>query len=187
MKDREKIYDGFLELDGLPKKLGREDAKKRGLQFERLALELFEAEKLVKKKSYHTSDNRSEQIDGALYVDGTRALLEVKWVDSGLAASNLYAFLGKVENKFLGTIGIFLSRVNLSDNFLRSLKAGRRQSVIVIHGKDIDHIFKPNFPVAEYIRSIIDHISFDNNTHFSASDFLDNVKFKKQKSQKIID
>lgn len=93
MKDRDVIYKEFIELDELPKILGREDAKKRGIQFEKLALELFEAEKMVKKKSYHTSDNRSEQIDGALYVDGTRALLEVKWVSSGLAASELYAFL----------------------------------------------------------------------------------------------
>lgn len=184
MRDREEIYEEFIELDDLPKKLGREDAKKRGIQFEKLALELFEAEEMVKKKSYHTSDNRSEQIDGALYIDGARALLEVKWVSSGLAASNLYAFLGKVENKFVGTIGIFLSRANLSDNFLRSLKSGRRQSVIVIHGEDIDHIFKPDFPVAEYMRSIIDHISFDNNTHFSASDFLKNAQFKNQKSSK---
>lgn len=97
----------------------------------------------------------------------------------------LCLFIGKVESKFIGTIGIFLSRVNLSDNFLRSLKSGRRQSVIVIHGEDINHIFNPNFPVAEYIRSIIDHISFDNNTHFSASDFLESVKLKKHKSPNI--
>lgn len=185
MRDREEIYEEFVELDELPKKLGREDAKARGLQFEKLALDLFESENLVKKKSYHTSDNRSEQIDGALILDGTRALLEVKWVSSGLAASDLYAFLGKVENKFIGTIGIFISRENLSDNFLRSLKSGRRQSVLVIHGNDVDHIFMPNFSVAEYIRSIIDHISYDNNTHFSASDFIKNVKFKKKKTPKI--
>ena len=118
----------------MPAKLAREDAKKRGNQFEELILELFAAEKLLRKKSYHTSDKKSEQIDGALKIGAIRALLEVKWVNSGLAASELYAFLGKVEGKFIGTVGIFISRVELSPNFLNSLRSGRRQSVIVIHG-----------------------------------------------------
>jgi len=52
----------------------------------------------VKKKSYHTSDNRSEQIDGALIVDGTRALLEVKWVSSGLS------MIGIMEPPMIGVM-----------------------------------------------------------------------------------
>lgn len=80
----------------MPAKLAREDAMKRGNQFEELILELFAAEKLLRKKSYHASDGKSEQIDGALKIGGIRALIEVKWVKSGLAASELYSFLGKV-------------------------------------------------------------------------------------------
>ncbi|HHE65545.1 MAG TPA: hypothetical protein ENL09_05930 [Bacteroidetes bacterium] len=182
MVDREEIYEEFKELDNLPTKLGPDDAINRGRQFEKITLKLFQHEKLLTRKSYHTSDNKSEQIDGALNIDGIRALLEVKWVNSGLAASDLYAFLGKVEGKFTGTIGIFISREELSDNFLKSLKAGRRQSVIVIHGQDVDLLFKPDFPVAEYIKSIIDHVSYDNRYHLSAEEFL--AKARRSKSRK---
>ena len=185
MDDREQIYEEFKELDRLPAKLGPDDAQNRGRQFEKITLKLFQLENLLKRGSYHTSDNKSEQIDGALNIDGIRALLEVKWVNSGLAASDLYAFLGKVEGKFTGTIGIFISREELSDNFLKSLRAGRRQSVIVIHGQDVDFLFKPDFPVAEYIQSVIDYVSYDNRYHLSAEEFLAKRKRLKSKKKKI--
>jgi hypothetical protein len=172
MNTRKSIYAAFQKLDSMPAKLAREDAIIRGNQFEKLILELFDTEKLLIKKSYHTTDGRSEQIDGAIKVVGIRALLEVKWVNSGLAASELYAFLGKVEGKFVGTVGIFISREELTPNFLKSLRSGRRQSVIVIHGEDVDHLFSPEFPIKEYLISTIDYLSFDNQFHLTANDFL---------------
>lgn len=185
MRTRNSIYTAFQKLDSMPAKLAREDAKKRGNQFEELILELFAAEKLLLKKSYHTSDGKSEQIDGALKIGGIRALLEVKWVNSGLAASELYAFLGKVEGKFIGTVGIFISREELSPNFLKSLRSGRRQSVIVIHGEDVNYIFGPEFPIKEYLSSTIDYLSFDNQFHLAANDFLRKSKRKKEKKSSL--
>ena len=185
MSTRKSIYRAFQKLDSMPAKLAREDAQKRGNQFEELILELFVAEKLLRKKSYHTSDGKSEQIDGALRIGGIRAILEVKWVNSGIAASELYAFLGKVEGKFIGTVGVFISREELSPNFLKSLRSGRRQCVIIIHGEDVDHIFDPEFPIIDYLVSTIDYLSFDNQFHFSANDFLRKAK-KKGKTKNSI-
>lgn len=172
MIKREILQKRFFELDSFPKKPTREDAQKRGIIFEELIQDLLEHEKLLSRRSYHTADGRSEQIDGALNIDGVRALLEVKWVKSGLAASELYAFSGKVEGKFIGTIGLFISREKLSSNFLNSLRTGRRQCVIVIHDDDVDHIFKPSFPIEEYLISLIDALSFDNIYHLPASEFI---------------
>ncbi len=185
MKTRKSIYKAFQNLDSMPAKLAREDAIIRGNQFEKLILELLDNEKLLIKKSYHTTDGRSEQIDGAVKIVGVRALLEVKWVNSGIAASELYAFLGKVEGKFVGTVGIFISREELSSNFLKSLRSGRRQSVIVIHGEDVDHLFSPEFPIKEYFVSTIDYLSFDNQSHLAANDFLRKSKRKKKKNKDI--
>ena len=185
MITRNSTYEAFLELNSMPQNLGQEDAKKRGEKFEDLILELFDSEMLLRKKSYHTSDNKSEQIDGALKIGGIRALLEVKWVSSGLAASALYAFLGKVEGKFVGTIGIFISRVELSQNFLKSLRSGRRQCVIVIHGEDVDNIFNPKFPIKEYLISTLDNLSFDNQFHFSAGEFLRKLNRSKNINKNI--
>ncbi len=64
MSTRNSIYRAFQKINSMPAKLAREDAQKRGNQFEELILELFAAEKLLRKKSYHTSDGKSEQIDG---------------------------------------------------------------------------------------------------------------------------
>lgn len=172
MKQREILYNKFRELDSFPKEINREDAQKRGNEFEELVQDLLEHEKLLCRRSYYTSDGRSEQIDGALNIDGVRALLEVKWVKSGLAASELYAFSGKVEGKFVGTIGLFVSREELFSNFLNSLRAGRRQCVIVIHGEDVDYIFKPDFPLSEYLTALVDSLSFDNVYHLPASEFI---------------
>jgi len=185
MNTRKSIYETFQKLDSMPAELAREDAIIRGNQFEKLILELFDTEKLLIKKSYHTTDGRSEQIDGAVKIGAIRALLEVKWVNSGLAASELYAFLGKVEGKFVGTVGIFISREELTPNFLKSLRSGRRQSVIVIHGEDVDHLFSLKFPIKEYLISTIDYLSFDNQFHLAANDFLRKSKRKKRKNRDI--
>ena len=184
MDDREELNQRFLELDSLPKRLSREDAQNRGREFEELVQNLFSIENILRKGSYHTCDGNSEQIDGALNIEGIRALLEVKWVSSGPAASALYSFIGKVEGKFVGTVGIFLSRVELSDNFLKSLRAGRRQCVIVIHGEDVDYLFTPTFPVKEYLTGILDHLSYDNQFHLSAKEFLRKIR---RARKKIID
>lgn len=170
--ERARLQREFKRLDAFPDKIDIEDAKKRGLDFEALIQDLFVHEHLLMRRAYHTSDGRSEQIDGALLVQATRALLEVKWVKPSLAASELFSFAGKVENKFVGTIGLFVSRTELTPNFLSALRRGRRQCVMVVHGDDVDHIFDPNFPIAEYISGLVDALSFDNLPHLPAAQFL---------------
>lgn len=171
-KNLTNLNERFLELDALPKGLSAEDAQRRGLRFESLILDLFEIHGMLRRRSYHTSDGSAEQIDGALRIDGRLALVEVKWVKSQLAASELFAFSGKVDGKFTGTIGVFISRNELSVNFLNALRTGRRQAVLVIHGQDIDEIFKDNFPLEEYLESSLEVTSIDNTSHYPVSEFL---------------
>lgn len=167
-----KLLDRFLALDSMPKSLSPEDARRRGHRFESLVLDLFEKHGMLRRRSYHTTDGRSEQIDGAIRFDGRLALIEAKWVKSQLAASELFAFTGKVDGKFTGTIGVFISRKKLSDNFLTALRTGRRQTVLVMHGKDIDEIFQDNFPLKDYLETSLEATSIDNIGHLSAVDFL---------------
>lgn len=155
--------------------------QKRGYAFEKLMLDLFEFEQVLLKASYWTGDNRREQIDGAIEVWNRVLLVEVKWVEGNLAASDLYSFIGKVENKLHGTLGLFVSRRPLSDNFIKSLNIGRRQSVIVVHGKDIDELFSPGSPsIVSYIEYCLKQISFDNVTHVPFRDFAEAHAFTKQ-------
>jgi hypothetical protein len=89
-----------------------------------------------------------------------------------MAASELYGFIGKIENKFSGTLGVFISRNELTKNFIDALNKGRRQSVIVIHGKDIELLFSRKTPIIkEYLTYCFKLLSYDNRTHLSLEDY----------------
>jgi hypothetical protein len=157
-------------------------ARQRGYDFEKLVRRLFKSWGMLRRGPYHTGDNRSEQIDGVVQFNERFALLEVKWEKANLAASELFSFLGKVEGKFVGTIGIFVSRKELTKNFLTALRAGRRQCIIVIHGEDVEHMFDPTFDFPDYLSSHFMHICMDNTCHLSASKYV--AKLKKEAAKK---
>ncbi|SOD17709.1 restriction endonuclease [Pedobacter xixiisoli] len=147
--------------------------RQRGLQFEELINDIFEDETTLLKRGYHSNDNRSEQVDGAVEIWNRVLLVEVKWVKSNLAASELFSFIGKIENKFQGTLGIFISRTKLSENFISALNRGRRQNVIVIHGDDIDLIFQVGSPpLSKYIEHCLKLFSYDTMVHYPYEDFV---------------
>jgi len=173
-----KLYDKFKELEELKTEENSGVARQRGLDFEKLIRDLFYSQKLlsvVKTSGYHTSDNKSEQIDGVINLNGKIFLLEAKWAKS-LAASSLYEFIGKIENKFYGTLGIYISYYKLSDNFLNALRKGRKQNVIVIHGNDVELLFKETIDLKEFLNYTIEKLSFDNLPYISVEDYLDSKK-----------
>ncbi len=145
----------------------------RGQDFEALINDVLEEENVLLKRSYHTSDNRSEQIDGALEILNRVILFEVKWVEKNLAASELYAFLGKIDNKLFGTLGLFISKNKLSHNFLSAITRGRKRNILLIHGNDIGLIFKKNVSIKDYLEYCIKLYSYDNLTHYSVAEWLE--------------
>lgn len=148
--------------------------QQRGREFEELMNDVFNSENILLRKGYHTSDNKSEQIDGAIEVDNRVFLIEAKWVSSNVAASELFAFIGKIENKFFGTLGVFISRKELSSNFVNALNRGRRQSVLIIHGEDIDSIFSDNvFSIGSYLSHALKISSYDNVVHFPIRKYIE--------------
>lgn len=169
--DRAKLLERLKELEKVGRAPGKAGAQTRGRDFEVLMLDLFAQHNLLLRRSFHTADDKSEQIDGAIEIAGRVALVEAKWVESGIAASELFAFLGKVEGKFVGTIGVFISYEELSNNFIGALRAGRRQSVLVIHGTDVAQLFESNFPLPDYLKASLHHVSIDNAPHLPVSKF----------------
>lgn len=169
--------DIFIEKFKQLKKL-KPDAKKellqqRGREFEDLINDVLKSEGILLRKGYHTFDNKSEQIDGAIDIDSRIFLIETKWVKSKLAASDLFAFIGKIENKFFGTLGIFISKEKLSDNFINALNKGRRQTVLVIHGDDLDIFFSDNnITFKKYISYTVKLASYDNILHLPVKKYL---------------
>lgn len=140
---------------------------------------------IIKQTGYHTSDNRSEQIDGVVNLNGKIFLIEAKW-SKRLAASALYEFIGKIENKFFGTLGIFISYNELSENFINALRKGRKQNVIVIHGEDVKLLFKKDIDLKAFLTYTLEKLSYDNMSHVSVKEFINFKKIEaKSAKQKI--
>jgi hypothetical protein len=154
------------------KKIRKLDPRRRGLRFERLFYEIFDYHKILLEKSYKNEDG-SQQIDGAVEINNRIFLVEVKWEKTKtLAASKLYSFLGKINSKIEGTLGVFISYKELRDNFIDSTRAGIKQNCIIIHGEEnIIPIINGEISIADYIWYIYQQASTRNRISIPVSEF----------------
>jgi len=154
------------------KKIKKLNPRIRGLRFERLFYEIFDNHKILLEKSYKNEDG-SQQIDGAVEINNRIFLIEVKWEKTEtLAASKLYSFLGKINSKIEGTLGVFISYNELGDNFIDSARAGIKQNCIIINGKEnIIPIINGEISIAEYIWYIYQQASTRNRISIPVSEF----------------
>ncbi len=145
----------------------------RGFAFEKLLNEIFDDCKVLINDSYKTSD-QAQQIDGAIEVNGKIFLLEAKWENEDtLAASKLYSFLGKINSKIEGTIGIFISYNKLKDNFVNAIRNGLRQNCILIHGEDnINDVIDGKLNLDEFVWYCFRQASTKNRAEISTSEFI---------------
>lgn len=154
------------------KKIKKLNPRIRGLRFERLFYEIFDNHKILLEKSYKNEDG-SQQIDGAVEINNRIFLIEVKWEKTEtLAVSKLYSFLGKINSKIEGTLGVFISYNELGDNFIDSARAGIKQNCIIINGKEnIIPIINGEISIAEYIWYIYQQASTRNRISIPVSEF----------------
>jgi hypothetical protein len=145
----------------------------RGFAFEKLINKIFDEREVLINNSYKTVD-LGQQIDGAIEIKGRVFLLEAKWEKKEtLAASKLYSFLGKINSKLEGTIGIFISHDKLSDNFVNAIRDGLRQNCILIHGKEnIIDIVEGKLKLDEFVWYCYRDACTKNKSEFSTSDYL---------------
>jgi hypothetical protein len=124
------------------------------------------------ERSYFNDDG-SQQIDGAVEINNRIFLAEAKWEESKtLAASKLYSFLGKVNSKIDGTLGLFISYNELSPHFINSVRAGVKQNCIIINGKgNIIPIIKGDIKLKDYIWYIYQQASTRNRIYIPVSEF----------------
>lgn len=155
------------------KQISESKPRRRGIQFERLFYEVFERENILLERSYFNEDG-SQQIDGAIEINNRIFLTEIKWEESKtLAASKLYSFLGKINSKIEGTLGLFISYNELGDNFLNSVRGGLRQNCIIINGEDnIIPIIKGEVRLKDYIWYICQQASTRNRIFIPVSEFI---------------
>lgn len=118
----------LLELTGLA-------PQPRGYEFERFLKNLFDANGLGGRASFRLI---GEQIDGSFELSGETYLLEAKWTDAQVGASDLRAFNGKLEDKAAWTRGLFLSNSGFTEDGLVAFGRGKR--VVCMDGLDLYEI-----------------------------------------------
>jgi len=153
-------------------KISKYAPRRRGLLFERLFYEIFEDHGILLERSFKSKDG-SQQIDGAVEINHRIFIVEIKWEESKtLAASKLYSFLGKINSKIDGTLGIFISYNELEQNFLDSVRGGIKQNCIIIHGEeDIIPIIQGEVSIADYAWYIYQQASTRNRISVPVSEF----------------
>lgn len=146
---------------------------KRGFQFEQLINKICDDEGTLLSNSYKTVDTE-QQIDGAVEINSKIFLLEAKWEkDTTLAASKLFSFLGKINSKIEGTLGVFISYNELSENFISSVRNGLRQTCIIIHGSEnIIDIVEKRISLKDFIWYTYQQAALKNRSCVDSSEFL---------------
>jgi len=148
-------------------------SRQRGFEFEKLINKICDDKGILISNSYKTVD-LEQQIDGAIEIHKAKIfLIEAKWEESStLAASKLFSFLGKVNSKIEGTLGLFISHNELSDNFISSVRNGLRQNCIIIHGEEnIKDIIEKNVSIEDFIWYVFQQASTKNRSSINTSEF----------------
>jgi len=109
----------------------------RGRAFEGFLGEVFAADNLRHRLSYRPS---GEEIDGAIWWQQRTLLLEAKWMKDPLPASAIYAFKGKVDGKFDGTLGFFVSMSGYTKDCVEALSHGKSLNILLFDGDDVEAI-----------------------------------------------
>ncbi len=111
--NKEKLKESIgyqLKLDELKMEFfgiaSNPNPQKKGFQFEKFLNKLFTFFDLDPKSAFKIT---GEQIDGAFTFDKTDYLLEAKWQEKDVNASDLYTFGGKIQGKLKNTLGLFIS------------------------------------------------------------------------------
>jgi hypothetical protein len=170
--------------------LSKLEPKPKGFAFEKLINNIFDDNEILISNSFRAAGN-AQQIDGAIKINNRIFLLEVKWENSDtLAASKLYSFLGKINSKIEGTLGIFISYNTLKENFINAVRDGLRQNCLIIHGnKNIENIIDGKLQIDKYIWYLFEQASIKNRIYVDTDEFInissqDQVKSGKKSSQR---
>lgn len=134
----ERIMMNEEEANNLLKKLldlNSLDPQPRGFAFERFLKLLFDANGMAGRASFKLT---GEQIDGSFQLIGETYLLEAKWQNNQVGASDLRSFNAKVEDKASWSRGLFVSYSGFSEDGL--IAYGKGKSVVCMDGLDLSEM-----------------------------------------------
>ncbi len=123
------------------------NSQKKGFQFEKFLNELFIFFDLDPKSAFKVV---GEQIDGGFTFDNTDYLLEAKWQEQEIRASDLYTFGGKIQGKLKNTLGLFISLGEYSNECTKT-GSPITKSMILMDGMDLMQVLEGRIRLNELI------------------------------------
>ncbi|MFC1725266.1 restriction endonuclease [candidate division KSB1 bacterium] len=143
--NKEKIQSSIAyhqKLDGLKNRFfeiaSNSNQQQKGFEFEKFLNELFRFFDLDPKSSFKIT---GEQIDGSFTFDNTDYLLEAKWQEKPITASELYNFGGKISGKLKNTLGLYISLGAYSSDCTKTQNPATK-SMILMDGSDLMQILE---------------------------------------------
>lgn len=118
------------------------DPHSRGYAFEKFLKRLFD---LFGFKARDPFRNRGEQIDGSFVLANETYLLEAKWQSPLVAAADLHAFEGKLQQKAAWARGLFVSHSGFTEEGIQAFGRGKR--VICMDGLDLYDTLQRQLPL----------------------------------------
>jgi hypothetical protein len=132
---QQKLDELKMEFYGIASNL---NPQQKGFQFEKFLNKLFNFFDLDPKSSFKLV---GEQIDGAFSFDNADYLLEAKWQEKEINASDLYTFGGKIQGKLKNTLGLFISLGPFSSECTET-GSSITKSMILMDGMDLMQVLE---------------------------------------------
>ncbi|WP_319521854.1 restriction endonuclease [uncultured Desulfosarcina sp.] len=133
------LFSALLNLSSLA-------PQPRGYAFEKFLKQLFDANGMEGRASFRLT---GEQIDGSFQLSGETYLLEAKWQNNPVDASDLRSFNAKVEDKASWSRGLFVSYSGFSEDGL--VAYGKGKSVICMDGFDLSEMLHNRLSLKEVL------------------------------------
>lgn len=171
---KESLRGHWKALQTLPTGLTRAELGRwkqdRGYRLEELLVGLARLEKLDVDRPYR---DKGEQVDGYFVVDHRHFLLEAKWHENPVTASQVYAFQGKLHGKLLGTLGLFVSISGFAGDAPSALVFGKQIDVLLVDRDDIEFALSAGRTFKEMVRVKVRAAAQTGNVYCGYKRWLD--------------
>jgi len=139
-----------------------------GYAFEKWFYDLVDFFEIDCRRPYKDPDGR--QIDGAITLDGTTFLVELKFKASKADASDVDSLKAKVEAKADNTMGVMLAMSSYSSVAIRGA-SGRRSTLLLLDHEHLYHVLGSVMNLDELILRVKRHASQTGQAYLPVRDF----------------
>lgn len=155
-------YDGLGEM---------EDVQGRGYLLEDLLNKTIREFGIICRGPFKRNQH-SEQIDGAITLDGWLYLIECRWREKVADEQQTSGLYTKVERSGKQSMGIFLAINGWSDNVPMLLKQNPEKCILLMNGDDLRRVLNGECNLKTLIQAKVEHLNYDAEPFYAAKELV---------------